>query len=189
MVYWGLDTTESTAETPREWEGATSMKKLSMKQQAWLNSIHIIFAAIWLGAGVCMVLVLYARNPANGDELHAIDSTLKLIDDFIIIPAALGSLFTGLLLSWLTPWGFFRFVWVTLKWVGTISLILFGTFWLGPWLNGMEALSATDPAAALQNPTYQHNQFMNTITAPFQIGLMLFLVVISVLKPWKKWKK
>lgn len=165
------------------------MKKLSMKQQAWLNSIHILFASLWVGAAVSMLLVLFTRNPANGDELHAIDATLKHIDDFVIIPAAIGSLLTGLLISWLTPWGFFRFVWVTIKWVATIAMMIFGTFWLGPWLNGMEALSATERIGALQNETYLYNQSMNAIFGSIQALLLVFLIFISVIKPWKKWKK
>lgn len=74
---------------------------------------------------------------------------MKIIDDFIIIPAALGSLITGLIISWFTNWGFFKFNWVTVKWIVTVSSILFDTFWLGPWLNGMAAISQAERLLAL----------------------------------------
>lgn len=163
-------------------------KKLRMKQRAWLNSVHVVFASIWLGAAVSMVVVMLTRNPASGDERYAMDSMLTMIDDFVIIPAAIGSLLTGLLISWLTDWGFFTFKWVTVKWIATVAMIIFGTFWLGPWLNGMEAIVEIERGAAIHNATYVYNQQMNMLAGPIQAALLVFLVVISVLKPWKKWR-
>lgn len=165
------------------------MKKLPSKQKNWLVGFHVFFAGIWLGAGVCMVLVLLASNPDSGDAVHTVNAVLKLIDDFIIIPTAIGSLLTGLLISWLTNWGFFRFTWVTAKWILTVASILFGTFFLGPWLNGMEAISATERAMALHNEVYLHYRQMNTLFAPVQIASLVFMVFISVLKPWGKLRK
>jgi flagellar biosynthesis protein FliQ len=133
-----------------------------------------------------MMLLLFVSSPANGDELHGINTALKLIDDFVIIPAAIGSLITGLLISLLTHWGFFKHHWVTVKWVVTVVAILSGTFLLGPWLNGMEAISATERLAALENPTYRFNQQMLAIVGSMQPVALIFLIILSLFKPWMK---
>lgn len=135
-----------------------------------------------------MLLVMTVRAvspPDSGAELFAANSAVKLIDDFIIIPAALGSLLTGLLYSIFTHWGFFRHRWVTVKWVITVATILFGTFWLGPWLNGLTAISGATGLAALQDPEYLRLRGMNTLFGYMQLSLLIATVFISVLKPWK----
>ena len=135
-----------------------------------------------------MLLIHFTNDPASGDELYGYISSIKLIDDYIIIPVAMGSLISGLLISILTNWGFFKFRWVTVKWIATIVFILFGTFWLGPWVNGMEHIVKTERIAALQNEIYLYNRQMNTFFGCIQASSLIVLLFISVLKPWKKKK-
>ena len=49
-------------------------------------------------------------------QLYGINLSMKLIDDFVIIPGGVGSLLTGLLYSIFTNWGWFKHKWVTTKW-------------------------------------------------------------------------
>ncbi len=111
---------------------------------------------------------------------------LKLIDDWVVIPSATGSLLSGLLISWLTPWGFFKWRWVTVKWVITVTVALFGGFCLGPWLNGMEEMAAAAPQLVLQNPAFLSSRQLMMVSVGPMLVLLLFMVFISVLKPWKK---
>ncbi|MEI7645033.1 MAG: hypothetical protein WCJ55_12225 [Chloroflexales bacterium] len=161
-------------------------KKLGSTGRTWLKGFHVLFSAAWVGAATCMILLHFASHPATGSEAHGVLAALKLIDDWVIIPSAVGTLFTSLLISWLTPWGFFKWRWVTVKWVITISVMLFGTFFLGPWLNGMEAMSAADPQFVLQNPAFLSSRQLMSIAVGPQLLLLFFVVFISVLKPWKK---
>ncbi len=163
-----------------------SVKKLGSTSRAWLKGFHVLFTAAWVGAATCMILIHFASNPTNGIEAHGALSALKLIDDWIIIPSAIGSMLSGLLMSWLTPWGFFKWHWVTVKWICTIAVMLFGTFFLGPWLNGMEAMSAANPQLVMQDPTFLSNRLLMSLSIGPQMILLLFMVFISVLKPWKK---
>ncbi|MEI8306044.1 MAG: hypothetical protein WCF99_03150 [Chloroflexales bacterium] len=161
------------------------MKKLGVTSRAWLKGVHVLFTAAWVGAAMCMILIHFASRPTNGSEVHGALAALKLIDDWIIIPSAIGSMLSGLLISWLTPWGFFKWRWVTVKWIGTVAVMLFGTFFLGPWLNGMEAMSAANPQA-LQDPAFLSSRQLMSLSIGPQLLLLLFMVLISVLKPWKK---
>lgn len=110
--------------------------KLNVKQKNWLLSVHVVSGSLWFGVALAMVLMAISnKKTTNGDELYAVNAMVKLLDDFVIIPMAILSAVTGTLLCWLTVWGFFKFYWVITKWLMTTVLIIFGTFWLGPWTN------------------------------------------------------
>ncbi|MUG94749.1 hypothetical protein F7734_21225 [Scytonema sp. UIC 10036] len=161
------------------------MKKLSVKQKNWLLTFHVAFGGIWFGTALCMVAIaLGTQNTSNGDELYAINSVLKLMDDFVIIPAATLSLITGGLLCWLTIWGFFKHYWVIVKWIATVALIVVGTIWLGPWTNAATAISQVERLQALQNPLYVFDKTGMLVGGIMQTVCVLVIIGISVLKPW-----
>jgi hypothetical protein len=159
--------------------------KLSVKQKNWLLSAHVAFGGIWFGTALCMVAIaLSKRHISNGDELYGINSALKLLDDFVIIPSATLSLVTGGLLCWVTIWGFVKHYWVIVKWVATVTLIVTGTIWLGPWVNAMTAISQVERIQALQNPLYVFDQKAVLLGGTIQTFCLLAIIAISVLKPW-----
>ena len=148
--------------------------------------LHIFFAAVWVGGGCSLIAMqAFLRSDIAGAR-YGIDISLKFIDDFIIIPGAMGCLATGLVFSLFTNWGFFKHAWITVKWAINIGGVLFGTFFLGPWLNSLPPISKTLGAAALSDPLYIHNKFMNQTFGPVQVATLVFAVFISVLKPWRK---
>lgn len=161
------------------------MNKLSVKQKNWLLSSHIIFATLWTGTVLSMALIaINNRNTPNGDELHALNAVINLLDDCVVIPSAIGSLFTGALLCWLTVWGFVKFYWVIVKWVSTLVLIIFGTFWLYPWANAATSISDLERLRAFENPLYMFDSQGVIIGTIIQVLYLFFIIAISVLKPW-----
>ena len=165
------------------------MKKLNVNQRKWLISAHVVFAALWTGTVLSMALIAWTNRIAtNGSELYALDSAINLLDDYIVIPAAIGSLLTGGLLSWLTTWGFTKYYWVIVKWLLTIALIVFGTFWLYPWSNAAESLAAAEQLQALENPLYLLDAKAVIIGAIAQTICLFATIAISVLKPWGRRK-
>jgi hypothetical protein len=163
------------------------MPQLTGKQKNWLVSAHVVFGGAWFGTAIGMVVTAFNHLTAtNGDELYAINATLKLLDDFVIIPSAILSLLTGGLLSWLTIWGFVKFYWVIAKWVATVTLIVFGTFWLGPWTNAATEIAKVERLNALTNPLFMFDFKAAAIGGAVQVTCILIIIVISVLKPWGK---
>ena len=161
------------------------MNRLNVKQKNWLVSAHVISGATWFGTAICMIAIsLSNSNTTNGDTLYAINSILKTLDDFIIIPTAIASLLTGALLSWLTIWGFFKHYWVIAKWFGTVTLITVGTLWLGPWVNTITSISETEKIQALANPLYTFDAKAALIGGAIQTLSLMFIIAISILKPW-----
>ena len=164
------------------------MKKIGPKGQRWLKGVHLFFICAWVGAAVCLVLMSFFLKAADGKELYGINRSLKFIDDFIIIPGALGCLITGILYAVFTKWGFFKHTWIIVKWIICVGGIIFGTFWLGPWLNHLVPISETRGLNALTDPVYVHNKTMNMWFGTLQAFTLVFALFVSVLKPWKKKK-
>lgn len=162
------------------------MKKLSSNQTRILKIIHIFFFVSWIGGGVCLISVMFFAQPALPEDIYMKYRSMQVIDDFIIIPGALGSLFTGLIYSIWTNWGFFRQRWLAVKWILTVAQILFGTFALGPWLNGNVDIALKLRGTALSSPEFSQNASHIQIWGTVQVLFLLFMVIISVIKPWKK---
>ncbi|MDX2213130.1 MAG: hypothetical protein SFY66_07560 [Oculatellaceae cyanobacterium bins.114] len=159
--------------------------KLNLQQKNWVLSFHIGFATLWTGAVVSMFLIA-SRNNSTGsaDILFALSSVINLLDDFIVIPAAIGSVVTATILCWQTNYGFFKFYWVIIKWILTTGLMIFGTFWLFPWGNMAEDLALSEGLNALKNPVYVFDARGVLIGSVVQASLLFIIIVISTLKPW-----
>ncbi|MBD2100344.1 hypothetical protein H6F94_05570 [Leptolyngbya sp. FACHB-261] len=153
-------------------------------------SFHIGFAALWTGAVLSMFLIaLRNKDTTDSDVLFALNSAINLLDDFIVIPAAIGSVITATLLCWQTNYGFFKFYWVITKWILTTGLIVFGTFWLFPWGNAAERIASTEGLDAFKNPVYLFDAKGVLIGSLIQISFLFVIIGISALKPWGKRKE
>ncbi|BAY86703.1 hypothetical protein NIES267_62140 [Calothrix parasitica NIES-267] len=159
--------------------------KLSLNQKHWVLSFHIGFAALWTGAVLSMFLIAFRnKNTANSDILFALNSAINLLDDFIVIPAAIGSVVTATLLCWGSNYGFLKFYWVITKWILTSGLMIFGTFWLFPWGNAAEEIALSEGLEAFNNPIYLFDARGVLIGSLIQISFLLIIIAISTLKPW-----
>ncbi len=164
--------------------------RLGKSTRRCLLAVHILFAATWIGGviGLLMLSLAFA-HPASGSALIAIRRALVLLDYIIIIPAAFGSLGSGLLFCWLTNWGFAKYRWVMLKWAMTASMILFGTFFLGPWVDGSAARAKELSSAALSDPHYVDLALNVALFSAAQLALLVGLVFLSAFKPWGRRNK
>ncbi|MBW4694248.1 MAG: hypothetical protein KME27_21090 [Lyngbya sp. HA4199-MV5] len=159
--------------------------KLSLQQKNWVLSFHIGFAALWTGTVLSMFLIaLRNKDTTNADILFALNSAINLLDDLIVIPAAIGSVVTATILCWQTNYGFFKFYWVITKWILTTGLMIFGTFWLFPWGNAAEDIALSQGLNAFKNPIYLFDARGVLIGSLIQIFFLLVIIAISTLKPW-----
>jgi hypothetical protein len=161
------------------------MPKLSINRKNWLLSAHVGCAALWTGAVLSMFLLsLRNTNSTHAEVLHTLNSAITLLDDWIVIPSAIGSVVTATLLCWVTNYGFTKFYWVITKWVLTTGLIVFGTFWLFPWGNAASRLSEQEGLQALDNPIYGFDARGVLLGTIIQVLILFVIIAISVLKPW-----
>ncbi len=70
---------------------------------------------------------------------------LRAVSITIVIPGAFGCLLTGLKYSTCSNLDFFKHNWLICKWTISITAILFGTFFLGPWERAMMEISQDNP--------------------------------------------
>ncbi|MBB5954299.1 hypothetical protein FHS29_000869 [Saccharothrix tamanrassetensis] len=105
---------------------------MSRKLLVWS---HVITSTGWM----CMALALFVAVgyalDASGPAREAAFDVALLIDVDVLQFTATTSAFTGLMLSGLTPWGYFRHWWVLLKFVITFTQLYVGIFVLSPNLH------------------------------------------------------
>jgi len=164
------------------------MKKLGAKGLRWLKGFHLIAVSCWIGGAVSLLLLYFLKSDvADGGVLFGINQSIHHVDmAVVVIPGAFGCLLTGLVYSVFSNWGFFKHNWLIFKWVVTVSAIVFGTFWLGPWETAMMEISGELGMQALQDRAYLYSQRMNLLFGALQCSVLVSTVFISVFKPWKK---
>ncbi len=167
------------------------MKKLGPKGLKWLKGIHLLCVACWIGGAISLLSLYFLKNDvSDGAVLYGINRSIHHVDMLIIvIPGAIGCLLTGLIYSVFSHWGFFKHHWISFKWIVTVAIILFGTFFLGPWETTMMEISGERGMAALTDPAYLYNQRMNLIFGSLQAAVLVVTLFVSIFKPWKKHKR
>jgi uncharacterized membrane protein len=167
------------------------MKKIGAKGLRWLKGFHIIAVSCWIGGAVSLLTLYFLKNGiSDGKVLYGINQSIHHVDmAVIVIPGAFGCLITGLIYSLFSSWGFFKHNWLIVKWVITVTAIIFGTFWLGPWETKMMEISGRLGMSSLDDPAYLYNQKMNVLFGTVQCLVLMITVFISIFKPWKKKKQ
>ncbi len=167
------------------------MVKLKASGLKWLKGFHLIAVASWVGGAISLLLLyLLKADVTDGGVLYGINQSIHHVDMMVVvIPGAFGCLLTGLVYSIWSNWGFFKHNWLIVKWVVTITAILFGTFFLGPWETTMMEISGELGIASLNDPEYLYNQKMNLIFGTVQCLILIITLFISIFKPWKSKKQ
>ncbi len=82
---------------------------------------HITFSVGWIGAATGYIaLDIAAATSQDAQTLRAAYLAMGLIARYVIVPLALASLLTGLVMSLGTKWGLFRHYWVLISLLLTI---------------------------------------------------------------------
>ncbi len=162
------------------------MKKMTVFQQKLLKVFHLITASLWLSSVIALALLPIISSPtATGDEIYMYNLTYHFIDMFILTPAALVTLITGLIYSLFTTWGFFRHGWIVYKWIVSLLIIITGTFYFGPMVTELLEIADTKRIAALQDQYYMQGHTVGLYAAIVNTSLLVVAVIVSVYKPWK----
>ncbi|MCY9591168.1 hypothetical protein PC41400_26795 [Paenibacillus chitinolyticus] len=164
--------------------------RLSMKQKNWVVVLHVLSIVGWLGGAVCMLLLsrhmLYADQ---GEQLYYTLENMHLIDSTLIRYPALIALVTGIVLSLWTQWGIFKYYWILIKLVLTVSLIVFGITCMGQWLSELFRTADEMRLAALGDAKFLDTAYRLLGGAVANIGALVFMTAISYFKPLGKIRK
>ncbi|MEU8704076.1 DUF2269 domain-containing protein [Streptomyces sp. NPDC048565] len=147
------------------------MKPLKRPARRSLLVAHVAVSVSWLGLTVgLLALGLSAFLTHDATMAQAATRAMKVFSDWLIVPVALLSLLSGLLLALGTPWGLARHRWVWTKFWLTLTTAGLSIFALRPGIDEAAARGAAD---------------IDLLIAPsVATATYLFITAISVLKPW-----
>jgi len=138
--------------------------------------LHVLTSVGWLTMALAQVtLMLHAMTLTDAATRRSALTMTEFIDHAVLQSAATGSAYTGLMLSALTSWGFFRFTWVTVKLAVTIGGLYLGIAHLGQWLHAGVLASETGGLGPVSLSVYW---------ASALIVALVFASWLSVAKPW-----
>ncbi len=155
----------------------------SLNVRKWVKVLHIISAGVWIGGTASLTALICRYHPDSPESFRAHYSLLRIIDLYIIAPGAFGCFITGGIYSYAYNFGFFRLKWIIAKWLLNISFILFGGAVVLPQLDAAIALSENMATVAAETAAMQVMHISINIV---QWVIIVFLVFLSVFKPWGK---
>ena len=118
-------------------------RRLAPRWRKLLLAAHIGASVGLLGTDGTVLLL--GITGASGHDPAAIYPAAALIGSLLLVPAALLSLSTGVLLGLLTPWGLFRHWWVLAKLTLTTAGAVLSLVVLTPALSGLAEADAPVP--------------------------------------------
>lgn len=154
---------------------------LSQSLRKFFFTTHIIFSVGWFGAlASFLVLNIAGVKSIDPQVIRGSYVGMYLIGWFIILPACLGSLLTGLIQTFATHWGLFKHWWIIVKFiltVGSTALLLLHMQQISA--GALMAFEAETLGGGLQELGMS---LLNKAVAAFVV--LLFITIISVYKPW-----
>ena len=138
---------------------------------------HLTFSVGWIGA-VLAYLGLGVSAVVSDDTrtIRAAWTGMEVTGWYVIVPLALGSLVTGLVMALVTKWGLFRHYWV----VFSLGLTLFATVIL---LLHMLTVTATAALAQRAEGTALENLGGDLFHPGIGLVLLLVIQVLNMYKP------
>lgn len=141
-------------------------------------TVHIAISVGWLGAvAAYTALDVAVASSSDAQTLRAAYLGMQLIAGNVIVPLAVGSLVTGVVISLGTKWGLFRHYWVVISFVLTMVATAVLVVETGT-INSFAAVAKDQSASAAEL------RALGT-TLPHSIGGMIVLLVVLVLNMYK----
>lgn len=151
--------------------------------QPWRNLLLTVHVGATVSVlGMDLVLLALGIAGLGGADPLTIYPAAHLAGMWLVAPLALLSLGTGLLLGLLTPWGLFRYWWVTIKLAIVVVLTGAVVFVLVPGL-GATANAVTGPTPQALTTA----QLVPLVVAPAVASTLLVLaLILAIFKPgWR----
>ena len=163
---------------------------LSPQGMKLLKFFHLLFIMMWT-IGVVMMSILNWKSEILLPKFIYNQEMSLFVDYVFVIPGAVCAVITGIIYGIKTNWGFFKYKWITVKWILGILVIIIGTFVLHPI--ALDILYNTESLSEENYKIFLNDWRLDIVTlqimATIQAVALLFLIVLSVFKPWMKKKK
>jgi hypothetical protein len=144
-------------------------------------TVHITFSVGWFGA-VAAFLALAIAGLTSQNQQIVVSSYLSmdLIAWFVILPACIASLVSGVLQSLGTQWGLFRYYWVVAKFVLTIIATIVLILHMQP----ISYMANVVSGSVLSESELRGLRVQLIADAGAAMLVLLIAATLSVYKPW-----
>ncbi|HYF30231.1 MAG TPA: hypothetical protein VD993_03835 [Chitinophagaceae bacterium] len=144
---------------------------------------HITFSVGWFGAvAVFLVLSVTGFTSQNPQIVRAMYIAMGSSTWFVILPACLGALLSGLIQSLVTPWGLFKHYWIVVK----LLLTILSTLLLLMHMQPISYLADVASATFISDTDLRDLRIQLIGDAAAALFVLLIIITISVYKPWGK---
>jgi hypothetical protein len=144
---------------------------------------HVSFSVGWLGTvAAFLALALIGLTSSSPIVVRSAFVATNVLGAFVIVPASIGSLVTGIAQSLITPWGVFRHYWVAAKLTLTVAATAL--------LFVHQFTAVADAARRAVAAPYSVMPDVGPLATQLVVDAVLALVVLfantalSVFKPW-----
>lgn len=144
-------------------------------------TLHVITTMGWLGSAAAYIpIAAYVLTNQDLEMVRSAIQIMNLVAVFIVVPVALASLLTGVILSLGSRWGLFRHYWILLK----LLLTVFAVFMLVAYTQILSEAASIAAKSTLSSIDIRILRDPIHIIHPIG-GLLIVLVatVLSVYKP------
>ena len=162
------------------------MRKLGTTGLKVLKISHLLFAVMWIGGVMALVSLQLGANPNTKEMMYMAAISHLIVDEFFLIPGGVGILITAIMYGTFTGWGFFKHRWLAVKWILTVLLVIIGAGYMGVTIKENVAYAQNMLSENISPDVYWANVHHVAIAGIIQIIGFVYIVAISVIKPWKK---
>ncbi len=148
-----------------------------------LKMSHILLIVLFLGGISSSFALLMKLDLSNYNDVYMAYKTFNIISDNVVRIGAQGTILLGAIYSFFTKWGFIKHKWLAAKWILFIIQTFVGILIVDKLMVANIALLETEKILALSNPIFIHNHYLRLYVVIAQIGLTLFALILSVVKP------
>jgi len=151
--------------------------RLTPRGRKFALAVHLLTSVGWIGAVLAYIaLGLAASSSADSHRVRGAWESMELIGWYVLVPLAIGSLVTGLVMAVGTQWGLVRYYWVLFAFVmttlATVVLVLH-----------MPEVSAISEEARTADDSELEGMGGDLFHAVLGLAVLLMILVLNIYKP------
>jgi len=154
-----------------------------------LKAVHLSFMALCFGSMISIIFLLKLRSKFNGSRLASLDTAIYKLFNGIFSWSFYGIMASALIYSIFTKKGFFRYRWITVKWISAVILICLTLFFVYPSVSGLMAIRSGDFTIEGAKEEYFRMGSVATFWLILAAALFIGMIILATLKPWGARKK
>ena len=148
-----------------------------------LKMFHILLIVLFLGGILSSFALLLRLDLTNFEAVYSNYKVFNIISDNVVKMGAQGTILLGAVYGFFTRRGFIKHKWLAVKWLLFIAQTFIGILVVDKLMVTNLRLLETEQILALSNPDFIHNHYLRLYVVIGQIGLTLFALILSILKP------